>query len=94
MKIYEKAIENYIEFSRKRYKGLLRIARRDYKRNIKRMMSKGGCLLEGCGKCPIHLARQYYPIDKCYKIDDENTRHILNMEVPDNVDVQSEKTMV
>lgn len=91
MKIYEKAIENYIAFSREHYKKLSRFARRDYKRNIKRMMSKGGCILEDCDKCPIHLARQYYPIDKCCNLKAKGTRRVLNLEAPDNVDVQSKK---
>lgn len=89
MKIYEKAIENYIKFSREYYKKLLRIARRDYKKNVKRMLAKGGCLLLSCEHCPVNLAREYYPIVECHKINDKNTRNILNMEVPDNVDVQS-----
>lgn len=92
MKIYEKAIENYIAFSREHYKKLSRFARRDYKRNVKRMLSKGGCLLRGCEYCPITLAKKYYPDVECCNLKAKGTRRVLNLEVPDNVDVQSKKT--
>lgn len=87
MKIYEKAIKNYIEFSGKYYKELLRIARRKYKRDVRKMLSKGGCCILGCGRCPVNLARKYYSIEKCYEINNEDVRHILNLEVPDNANI-------
>lgn len=93
MKIYKKAIKNYIEERKKYYTNLIRNEIKKevkyYKELIKILLETNSCNGMPCDKCPVRVAQKDSLIADCPKRQNQNNdvSHILNMEVSENEDL-------
>lgn len=93
MKIYNKAIKNYIEERKKYYTNLMRNEIKKevkyYKEQIKILFETNLCNGMPCDKCPVRVAQKEQLIADCPKRQNQtnNVSYILNMEVSENEDL-------